>query len=349
MTGFTGVAWDGRTTERLAHDLVHGAGPAPLAEAGLAWAQVAALLADAGVQYQRIVTELGRHWQSTGHDTVQQKLRSLSPWFEHMAGEAAQNAVRAEGQAAADTVARLTMPNVVEIEANKAIHENATRIGAALGAPINGVAARAENALHDQKVRAARVMQTYESATAPVAESWPAPMPPQVVSGKALAAEQAARRAADGPRAAGPPTGTQTSATRTPAGAGVGMIGMPMVPVMAPTPLTGPRAAATMLASGTTTVAEPRPAPIGEVRSPVAAPPTPIAAVNGLNGDRELPTRRAEISASGDDVTEATDGLVGTGDDAAVGERYRTERLDLFGTPAQASPAVIGAAEGGPS
>ena len=40
MTGFTGVDWDARTSQQLATDLGHGAGPAPLVDAGLAIASI---------------------------------------------------------------------------------------------------------------------------------------------------------------------------------------------------------------------------------------------------------------------------------------------------------------------
>ncbi|AZG48439.1 PPE domain-containing protein [Gordonia insulae] len=196
MTGFTGVVWDARTTEQLALDLGDGAGPAPLVEAGLAWADVAAELGSAGAEYGSILAALGVHWRSSYTSEAFEKLTRLVPWFAEAAAAAGRTAARAETQAAAVTVARMTMPNLAEVDLAEKAKDVATTVSA-LAPALVGAAAQAERALHDQRMRAARVMETYEAATEPAAQPWPGgPAAPNLVSATALGAERAARETA---------------------------------------------------------------------------------------------------------------------------------------------------------
>ena len=55
MTGFTGVIWDARTTDRLVSDLSCGVGSAHLIDAGHAWTSVAAEMADAAMEYLSLI------------------------------------------------------------------------------------------------------------------------------------------------------------------------------------------------------------------------------------------------------------------------------------------------------
>ncbi|MET4168101.1 MULTISPECIES: PPE domain-containing protein [Gordonia] len=207
MIGFTGVNWDTRPTEQLAADLGAGPGPAPLAEAGLAWAALAAEVGEAGVEYAAVLARLGAHWQSAHTSAAFEKLTRLAPWFADVAAEAVENAARAESQAAAITVARLNMPDLAEVDVVEKLHEIATT-ATAVAPIIAGAAAQAERAVAHQRMRAARVMQTYENATESVAAPWESARPaPVLVSGDPLAAEQAAAA-----RASAPPLPTPASA-----------------------------------------------------------------------------------------------------------------------------------------
>ncbi|WP_238422601.1 PPE domain-containing protein [Gordonia sp. 'Campus'] len=192
MTGFTGVDWDSRTTEQLATDLGAGPGPAPLAEAGLAWASLATEIGEAGIEYAAVLARLGVHWRSAHASAAFEKLTRLAPWFAETATRAADNALRAESQAAAITVARLQMPDLAEVDVVEKLQE-ITTTATAVAPIIAGAAAQAERAVHQQRLRAARVMQTYEQATEPVGTPWESGRPaPDLVSGQALATERAA-------------------------------------------------------------------------------------------------------------------------------------------------------------
>lgn len=199
MTGFTGVDWDARTSQQLATDLGHGPGPAPLVDAGLAWAQLSAELGEAALEYGAVLARLGVHWRSSHSHAALEKLTALAPWLGRAAAEAAENAGRAEAQAAAVAVARLTMPNLAEIDFVDDMREMAT--AATTVVPIiAGATAQLERAVHEQRMRAARVMQAYETASEQVAQPWAGVAPaPGLVSDGPLNAEQAAeRRAAQG-------------------------------------------------------------------------------------------------------------------------------------------------------
>ncbi|WP_338855576.1 PPE domain-containing protein [Gordonia hongkongensis] len=223
MIGFTGVNWDTRPTEQLAADLGAGPGPAPLAEAGLAWAALAAEVGEAGVEYAAVLARLGAHWQSAHTSAAFEKLTRLAPWFAEVATEAAENATRAEAQAAAITVARLNMPDLAEVDVVEKLHEIATT-ATAVAPIIAGAAAQAERAVAHQRMRAARVMQTYENATEPVAAPWESAKPaPGLVSGDALAAERGAAAA----RGAPPPTPAPAAPLGAAMPAGIGGVFLP--------------------------------------------------------------------------------------------------------------------------
>jgi hypothetical protein len=198
VTGFTGVVWEARPAQRLAADLVEGgAGSAPSAQAALAWGCVAGVLADAGLDYAAILTRLGTAWKSATSDQAFARLADFATWFTETSAAAVENAGKATAQCAAITVAHANMPNLPEIGVTQSIRDTAATVGAALGAPIGGVAADAERCLHDQKQRAARVMATYEAASAPLAEPWLLPRLAEVVSPTALAGEQMSRSSAN--------------------------------------------------------------------------------------------------------------------------------------------------------
>ncbi|MGV9857444.1 PPE domain-containing protein [Gordonia sp. NPDC003425] len=304
MTGFTGIVWDARTTERLVADLSAGVGPAPLAEAGISWAALAAELADIGAQYAAVLARLGVHWQSTHAPTALEHLAELVTWFADTAADATANASRAEAQAAANTVARLAMPNSAEVDLTEHLRDLAVSVSAV--APVlTGAAAHAERALHDQRMRAARVMDTYEHATEPVAAPWhPARPSPLIVSDAALRAEQAAARSAAQPSVApAAPTPTPASAAPIP--------GLPFAAFSAP-PAAKSVYAPTVLASSA------RPAPLipGQPTPSVPAsdPTLPPPVHPGAAMTERTPARQqsgADASASGHCADGTSDSLAG--------------------------------------
>jgi hypothetical protein len=120
----------------------------------------------------------------------------LRNWLSEAAATAAANAAKAEAQAAANELARLTMPNLADIAAIQAVQRSLTQIGAALGAPVQAIAAATDSDADVAKATASRVMRTYEAATEPLAMPWVQDQPPVLTPGTALAAEQAAAAAA---------------------------------------------------------------------------------------------------------------------------------------------------------
>ncbi|GAB85225.1 PPE domain-containing protein [Gordonia rubripertincta] len=297
--GFTGVNWDARTSEQLAADLGAGPGPAPLVEAGAAWATLATEIGEAGIEYAAVLGRLGVHWQSAHTSAAFEKLTRLAPWFAETAAEAAENAVRAEAQAAATTVARLTMPNLAEVEVVEKFHEIATT-ATAVAPIIAGAAAEAERAMVQQRMRATRVMQTYENATEPVGKPWASSRrAPDLVSGKALASEEAAAA-----RAAAPPTVTPPVAPAMSPMIG----GMPGV--YAP-PAEKLRFAPTVVAGAGSSAATPVSAPPSPTTTQGPGVPPPIAPGMAAVADRGATIRGVAVES---EAVPADDGLARASD-----------------------------------
>ncbi|MEE3850990.1 PPE domain-containing protein [Gordonia sp. LSe1-13] len=298
MTGYTGVIWDARTTEQLASDLGDGAGPGPLAEAGLAWGRVASEMASAAAEYGTILAAMAVHWES-GH-TIEsfEKLSRLAPWFAEAAAEAGQNAGRAEAQAAAVTVARLTMPNLVEVDLAEEAMRTATAVSAIAPALV-GAAAQAERAVHDQRMRAARVMQTYESASETAAKPWKgAPPAPNLVSAQPLAAERAARETAARAAAHTPPKSSSTTPAALAGMPMAAMAGFAVAPVektnYVPTTLAGGAPAGTATAGPT--------APAHAAQSPHHGPMAPPVAPHGAAAAERVVTRAPSAPEPADEL-----------------------------------------------
>jgi len=191
QSGFTGVVWEAREPDRLARDLGTGPGPLPMAEAGVAWSRLASSFGAAVVEYEAILVSLRGAWQSVTSAGVHDRLSSLRDWLSGAAQAAAANAAKAEQQAAANELARLTMPNMAEIELIVQAQQMLQSIGAMLGSPIQAVAAVTDTDADAAKAAASRVMRIYEAATEPLATSWVQDHPPVLTSSAALAAEQA--------------------------------------------------------------------------------------------------------------------------------------------------------------
>lgn len=221
VIGFTGVVWPARTTEQLARDLTTGRGAAPMAEAGTAWTQLAAGFGAAVVEYDQIVAELRESWRSDGSDLVLERIGKLRDWLADAAASAGRNAASAGGQAAAYEVARLAMPHVAEIAALEAVKQSIEHAGAALGAPLVAAAAQVDDQQDLAKADAARVMQSYESATTPLASPWVQEHPPVIATSAALEAEQNAATAS-----------TAAAAPTMPGGGFMPVLpGLPSIPV----------------------------------------------------------------------------------------------------------------------
>ncbi|UFS95423.1 PPE domain-containing protein [Nocardia huaxiensis] len=189
--GFTGVLWDGREPERLARELTTGPGALPMAEAGIAWARLAAGLGAAVLEYEAVMNGLRAGWQSTASQDMIERVSTLRTWLGEAAAAATANAVRAETQAATYELARLAMPNTAQLEAIEQVRQLLGQIGAALGAPVKAIAAGNDDAADAAKAAASRVMREYETATEPLSKAWEQERPPVVAAEAALAAEQA--------------------------------------------------------------------------------------------------------------------------------------------------------------
>ncbi|MEV0293227.1 PPE domain-containing protein [Nocardia sp. NPDC050710] len=189
--GFTDVVWEAREPDRLARDLTTGPGAIPMAEAGAAWAKLAADFGTAAVEYELVIAAIRGAWQSSTSRDVLERITGLRDWLSEAASAATANAVRAETQAAAYELARLTMPNTADIAAIQQVQRMLDSIGAALGAPIRAVAAQTDADADVAKAAASRVMRTYEAATEPLAMPWEHQQPPVLASEAALDAERA--------------------------------------------------------------------------------------------------------------------------------------------------------------
>ncbi|MBO0853863.1 MAG: PPE domain-containing protein [Nocardia sp.] len=189
--GFTGVVWEARPTEQLARELTTGPGPVPMADAAAAWTRLAAEFGAAVPEYDRIVAAIRGHWQSETSDAVLQRISAMREWLAEVATAAARNAEHATRQATSYEIARLAMPHVAEVAAlDRAVHA-VQALGASLGAPLVGAAAQI-SADHDAaKADAARIMRTYEAASAPLASHWQQAPPPALATGHALEQEKA--------------------------------------------------------------------------------------------------------------------------------------------------------------
>lgn len=192
VVGFTGVIWQARPTEQLSRDLTTGHGALPMADAGAAWAKLAASFGQAVLEFDQVVARIRESWTSEDSETAIERIGVLRDWLVDAATTAGHNATCAGGQAIAYEVAQLAMPHVVEIAALEAAKLAIEQTGATLGAPLVAAAARVESEQDLVKANAARVMESYESATSPLATPWEQQVPPVLVSSAPLDAEQAA-------------------------------------------------------------------------------------------------------------------------------------------------------------
>ncbi|MCM6776094.1 PPE family protein [Nocardia sp. CDC159] len=296
--GFTGVIWEAREAGRLAQDLTTGPGPVPMAEAGLAWARLAVGFGAAAIEYEQIIATLRGAWQSSASESVHQQVAKLRDWLADAAVAAGSNAAKAEAQAAAYELARLTMPNAAHIAAIEAVQRSIEQIGAAMGAPIKAVAAATDTEADAAKATASRVMRVYEAATEPLATPWAHTEPPVLTAGASLEAERG------GTPLPQPPTATvPTGMPAMPAGFGMGPT--PVAPVK--TEYRAPVYAQSGQASEVR-VPQQITVPVGEPATPMpAAVPPGAAAAAAAQTDEE---HRAGLVAEGADVIGLEGGIV---------------------------------------
>lgn len=293
--GFTNVVWEAREPERLTRELSTGPGAIPMAEAGATWARLAAGFGAAVVEYEQVVAALGGAWESDTSRSVVDKISRLRDWLIEAAKAAGENAIRAEKQAAAYQLARLTMPNALDIAAIQEAQRALEQIGVALGAPIKAVAAQTDAQDDLAKAAASRVMRSYEMATEPLANPWPHEQPPVIASAAALEAEQASAietQSASATMAAGLP--------------GVGLPGLSAL-MSAPRPLSAYRGTAVQAAPEVTETVVPQPVPAVNPAASAGLPFAPLSALGapGVGQGEEEHTPRAgliESDAIGQDL-----------------------------------------------
>jgi PPE family len=201
--GFTNVAWESRSAERLARDLTEGAGPTSVGQAGAAWVRVADELADVSADYDKIVDKIKASFVSQGGDAAARKLDQFGQWLQAVSLSAAGNGERAEEAAVAYGVAVASMPSVSQAVANKTTQEVMSSLAAYNGAILNGQFAEFDEATNATDASASAAMYQYEDACSALGAPWEQPLPPEVSNGAALKAEQHAQEAADAARSGG--------------------------------------------------------------------------------------------------------------------------------------------------
>ncbi|MGW0040933.1 PPE domain-containing protein [Rhodococcus sp. NPDC003348] len=180
--GFTGVVWFPRGATWNSTALNAGIGPAGFAAAGTAWSAVATGLTDATATVTKVMTELRVGWEGVASDAALAKLAPFLTWTEQAAAVATATAAKAGVEAAAHTIARATMPSLAEIAAVKA----ATVAAHTVGGSLAGAGAAAEAADKAMDLRAALVMEAYESASSIVSvQQGFSPPPPLANAGGA--------------------------------------------------------------------------------------------------------------------------------------------------------------------
>ncbi|MBJ8338584.1 PPE domain-containing protein [Antrihabitans sp. YC3-6] len=334
--GFTGVIWEARATERLAHDLTDGPGAIPLADAGAAYARLAAGLAESALEYPQIVAAIQQAWQSNESANAAAQIAKFQQWLADAAAAAGANAVKAEAQAAAHQIARLAMPSAAEVSLTKAAKDGIEKAGAALGAPLVAAAAKVEADQQQAKDRASRVMETYEKATEPLSTAWDQAKPPQIATSVALDAERAAEQA---------PT-PKLDAGNLPGGFSGGLpLGFPIAMARQQTKFYANTISQS--AAKPTTIVTPAATPIDTV-----APMTPMApgmaaaAANNCNDEHHAKPTRAGAAEESSGVN-LPEGWLGLAEHTETATDQQSADIDegVFAVGSvTASPAVLGEA-----
>lgn len=182
--GFTGVIWFPRGATWNSTALNAGIGPVGFSAASAAWTAIGSGLADATATVTKVMADLAAGWEGVASDAALAKLAPFQAWTQEATATAATTAAKAAAEAAAHTVARTAMPSAAEIAAVKAAKVAAHTVGGSLA----GAGAAAEAADRALDLRAALVMEAYESASAIVAVPQSFTPPPPLATGSGGAA-----------------------------------------------------------------------------------------------------------------------------------------------------------------
>jgi PPE family len=195
--GFSNVAWESRSTERLARDLTDGPGPGPVGQAGAAWERIANEWASIAEGFDKAVAVIKDSFDSRGADAAVRKMEEFSQWLQTVSLSAASNGQRAEAAAVAYSVAVLGMPSVTDVVQARTTHDVMASLAAYNGSLLTGEFAEFDEAVTAHQATASAVMYTYEEACAPLAVPWEQAPAPQVTDGAAIKAETGAEAAGD--------------------------------------------------------------------------------------------------------------------------------------------------------
>lgn len=223
--GFTGVDWYSRPTERLATELLGGAGAQPLTTAAQETARLASAYGAAAVQLDRLVVQLDGAVDTGRADTDARRtgpLPEYARWLARHAADLAEYAAKLAGQASAYETAARAMPSVADATRMRTDRENARAAADAGGAEpavaaLVGAAVDAERAEQQAHGTAAAVMVGFERAAEPLRVPWDLAPPPKADAGR----EKPGKDKRSG-------TGTGTGAGR-----GAGGVGVPAAPLSA--------------------------------------------------------------------------------------------------------------------
>ncbi|GAB3129275.1 hypothetical protein GCM10027289_11190 [Tsukamurella serpentis] len=190
--GFTGVDWYSRTTERLAADLLGGAGPQPLSTAAQETARLASAYGEAATRLDALVVRLDGAVDTGRTDSSARRTGPLPEYARWLAGHAAdlaEYAAKLSAQAGAYEVAARAMPDPAEAVRMRIDRENAQAAAAAGGgvpasAALIGAAADSERAEQLAHGEAAAVMVGFERAAEPLRAAWEFTPPPKTQLGR---------------------------------------------------------------------------------------------------------------------------------------------------------------------
>ncbi|MEC3919252.1 PPE domain-containing protein [Nocardia sp. CDC160] len=181
--GFTGVVWEARPAEQLVGALASGNGAVGLVDAGAAWARIGVDFAAAALHLGHIMEDLQDAWRSDSNQSALACVSRIRAWLDDSANSASDNAQKAAGHAVAYQTAVMEMPNVAEVTALSAAQQAIAQSGTGLGAALIGAGIQLDGQREALDATAARVMRSYELATAPLAIPWQQRLPSTIDSG----------------------------------------------------------------------------------------------------------------------------------------------------------------------
>lgn len=316
--GFTGVEWEMRPPDGLAHALTAGPGPGQAGELAAVWASAAAELESVASEYRRLAVELSADWVSAASPGLDDRSRRVADDVHGLSTRARELADRAAGHSRDHAIARAAMPKAAETAATTGALEALDSLGPGLAGLLSGATDALENLRSDQRRAAARVMAEYETRTAPLAVPVERPAPPRrlvtgIDTGVGGDSTVAAASTPTTPASAGTggPSPSLSSALPGAAAAPPAPAGVQVRPATAGAQTTAPSPA-----PGAASAPEPR-----ADRAGSAAPMAPMG-----------PMGAAGAAGGGDDDHRAADTVSPTG----------TEVEDLYGLSVAVAPPVFG-------